>query len=91
MPSVLRGNEKTFLFSSDLSRNNISTINEENFKGQQNLLELSLSENRMEQVPSGSFKYLIVSFTVALLSCSAHLNFLICLGFENVNSCGQCN
>lgn len=45
----------------DLSRNNISTLSEDNFKGQQNLLELNLSKNRLDHMPSGTFKYLTVS------------------------------
>lgn len=46
----------------DLSRNNISHIYDDNFKGQQNLIELNLSTNKMERIPSGTFKYLTVSF-----------------------------
>ena len=45
----------------DLSKNNITSISDDNFKGQQNLLELNLSKNKMDQIPSGTFKYLIVS------------------------------
>lgn len=45
----------------DLSRNNITSISEDNFKGQQNLLELNLAKNKMEQVLGGTFKYLTVS------------------------------
>lgn len=44
----------------DLSRNNISAVSEDNFKGQQNLLELNLSRNKLDQIPSGTFKYLTV-------------------------------
>lgn len=46
---------------SDLSKNNITLISDDNFKGQQNLLELNLSKNKLDQIPSGTFKYLIVS------------------------------
>lgn len=49
------------LFLIDLSRNNISTLSEDNFKGQQNLLELNLSKNKLDVVASGTFKYLTVS------------------------------
>lgn len=45
----------------DLSKNNITLISDDNFKGQQNLLELNLSKNKMDQIPSGTFKYLVVS------------------------------
>lgn len=45
----------------DLSRNNITVISDDNFKGQQNLLELNLAKNKMDQIPSGTFKYLTVS------------------------------
>ena len=45
----------------DLSKNNITLITEDNFKGQQNLRELNLAKNKMDQVPSATFKYLTVS------------------------------
>lgn len=48
---------------SDLSKNNISVVSEDNFKGQQNLLELNLAKNKMDHIPSGVFKYLTVSRT----------------------------
>lgn len=55
-------NHLKFLCVSDLSKNNITLISEDNFKGQQNLLELNLAKNKMDHVNSGTFKYLIVSF-----------------------------
>lgn len=49
------------IFPPDFSKNNITVISDDNFKGQQNLLELNLAKNKMDQVPSGTFKYLTVS------------------------------
>lgn len=51
----------------DLERNNITHINSENFKGQQQLHELNLSRNRLgaARIPSGTFEYLRVSLSSA--------------------------
>jgi Leucine-rich repeat (LRR) protein len=54
-------NLELFLHSIDLSRNNITSLVDDNFKGQQNLLELNLGKNKMDQIPSATFKYLTVS------------------------------
>ena len=53
--------------SPDLSKNNITQINVDNFKGQQNLLELNLSKNKLDRMPSSPFQYLVVSRTRILL------------------------
>jgi hypothetical protein len=58
-----------FCLNLDLSKNNITLISDDNFKGQQNLLELNLSKNKMDQIPSGTFKYLIVSRESVFSSC----------------------
>lgn len=54
----------------DLSRNNITVVSDDNFKGQQNLLELNLAKNKMDQIPSGTFKYLTVSWLNSLFCFS---------------------
>lgn len=56
----------------DLSQNNISHIYDDNFKGQQNLIELNLARNKMERVPSGTFKYLTVSWSDIYCTLARH-------------------
>lgn len=74
----MRGNHKNVVFSApfpDLSTNNISSLTEDNFKGQQNLLELDLSSNQLTSINPGTFKFLIVSVS-PLLHGGAREKFL---------------
>jgi len=45
----------------DLSKNNITNITENNFRGQDNLLELDLSKNKILRMASSTFRHLTVS------------------------------
>lgn len=49
-----------FLFVSDLSRNNISTILANNFRGQDGLHSLDLSFNKIQEMATGLFQHLKV-------------------------------
>lgn len=54
----------SFLFSFktiDLSKNNITTLSDTNFRGQDNLHELDLSHNRIQGMTSWVFHHLKVS------------------------------
>lgn len=46
----------------DLARNNITTITDDNFRGQDGLHELDLSGNKIHRMPSGVFFHLKVSY-----------------------------
>lgn len=45
----------------DLSKNNITNITENNFRGQDNLHELDLSKNKILRMASSTFRHLTVS------------------------------
>lgn len=57
-----RENFENVQFSfSDLSRNNISTIVSNNFRGQDGLYELDLSFNKIQEIASWTFEHLKVN------------------------------
>lgn len=45
----------------DLQKNNITQIAEDNFRGQDNLVDLDLSKNKLDRMTSQVFSYLTVS------------------------------
>lgn len=51
----------TLYSSTDLSRNNITNVNRNNFRGQDNLHELDLSKNKILNISSTTFGHLTVS------------------------------
>lgn len=59
-----------WLSPADLSKNNITNITENNFRGQDNLIELDLSKNKILRMASSTFRHLTVSISDILLLAS---------------------
>lgn len=61
-----------FLFELDLSRNNVTSLLQDNFKGQEHLDELDLSYNKISRLTSWVFSHLTVRPIQAFTLSHAH-------------------
>lgn len=68
------------LTCADLSKNNITNITENNFRGQDNLHELDLSKNKILRMASSTFRHLMVSTYIHIYAYAEiyfQVNFLL--------------